>query len=108
MLVTDQGLLALITRESNNIIFLKILAPFLIYFRSFHIPIKMKIYKLNYIGKLKKFRCCAWDSNPEPQDGRRWRFHDVRIQSSSNIKIDCQLNWKDGNKEKEAMKGTFL
>ena len=39
---------------------------FFAYFRPFHIAIQLKI---------KKRQCCAWDSNPGPQDGRRRRIH---------------------------------
>ena len=33
------------------------------------------LFWLQFQFKLKKARWCAWDSNPGPQDGRRWRNH---------------------------------
>ena len=33
------------------------------------------LFSLHFQNKLKKHRWCAWDSNPEPQDGRHRRNH---------------------------------
>ena len=38
--------------------------PLFVYFRPFQTAIHFK---------LKKHRCCGWDLNPGPQDGRRRR-----------------------------------
>ena len=41
--------------------------------------------QINY--KLKKRRWSAWDSNPGPQDGRRWRNHGAMAATSFYIRI---------------------
>ena len=44
-----------------------------VHFPSFLIPFLMN-NNLNNVN-WNKHRYCAWDLNPGPQDGRRWRFH---------------------------------
>ena len=62
-----------LTKLIDNILF-KWANPglFLLIFVLFTFQFKWQIYNLN---KLKKHRCCAWDSNPEPQDGMCRRIH---------------------------------